>query len=391
MLKFSYLILPLCLLTSIYADDGFDDEGGFDDELIEVVQTQKADNLSIYGWISSGVDYSYEDKHKISSGKLSTNIKIDYLLNNKYKIKSTTKAYIDSQTSIKDDHDFDINELTIEGSLESGIDWKIGRQIVVWGKSDNIRITDTINPLDSTTPGMTDIEDLRLGRVISKLDKYIGEYRLSAMILHENRYSMIPEVGSDYYNPMITRSVANTPSNSIENSGFALSLSGNFEGEDVAFYALNDYMDNKSYRSNMLGFAYNKVIDSYLLKTEMAYFDNYDTSIVDSKIDSLIGVEYNGIDDGSISFELANKNNTIEYAIRFTQSYINQTLDFTALYSGVEKDLSGGDFIRMWFDYDVDDHVSTTWGTIMYNGGTNIIRENIKNNDRLFVSIKYNF
>ena len=101
------------------------------------------------------------------------------------------------------------------------------------------------------------------------------------------------------------------PSNSLENSGIAISLNGNLQGQDIAFYASNQYIDNKTYRSNMLGFAYNIVKNSFLLKTEIAYFDNYDSDTVKAKTDALVGVEYNGISDGSISFEVANKDKFI--------------------------------------------------------------------------------
>ena len=141
----------------------------------------------------------------------------------------------------------------------------------------------------------------------------------------------------------------------------------------------------------MIGTAYNKVIDSFLIKTELAYFDNYDTSLVDSKIDSLIGLEYNGIDEGSISIEIANKDDEIQYAVRYTQSFFNQTLDLTTLYSGFGKELDGGGFLRAWFEYDIDDSFSTEFGVISYQGGTKTNFELIKNNDRLFTSLKYSF
>jgi len=50
-------------------------------------------------------------------------------------------------------------------------------------------------------------------------------------------------------------------------------------------------------------------------KTEAAYFDNYDSSTIKEKIDSLLGIEYNGIKDGSLSFEVANKDDDIQYAL----------------------------------------------------------------------------
>jgi len=386
MFNAKFLIFNFLTIISLVANDGFSD-----DEVIEVIQTQKKEDLTIYGSLTSSLNYSYQDKSTISSSKISTNTKLEYNGFKSKKLKMTIKAYKDYDTNINNDQEFDINELTIEGSLSNTVDYKVGRQIVVWGKSDNIRITDILNPLDSTTPGMVDIEDLRLGRVMTKVDNYLNDWTISTILLHENRYSKMAEPGSDYYSSIIANQILNEPSNSIKNTGVALSASANFEGEDLSFYYVNQYIDNKSYKSNMLGFAYNKVIESFLLKTELAYFDNYDNNTIDSKIDSLIGLEYSGIKDGSVSLEVANKDDDIQYALRFTQSYINQTLDFTALYSGFKKDLSGGGFLRVWFDYDIDDKFSTQFGMINYNGGTNLALETIKSNDRLFASLKYNF
>ena len=390
MLNYKFLVFSFFIITSLIANDGFDDEDEFgESDEISIINTtqEKATDFTFYGGITASSEYSYENKHKISSTKLSTNLKFEYVVDKLHKIKSTIKAYKASNTNINNDRDFDINELTVEGTFHNGIDAKVGRQIVVWGKSDNIRITDILNPTDNTTPGMVDIKDLRLGRVMTKLDYYINKWSFSTILLHENRFSMMPKLRSDYYLGEATK----TPSDSIANSSIALSANGNFEGQDIAFYLANQYVDNKTYKSNMLGLAYNKVINSFLLKTEMAYFDNYDSATVKSKIDSLVGVEYSGISDGSVSFEIANKNDDMQYALRYTQSFINQTLDFNILYSGFGKELEDGGFVRGWIDYDYNDEIALNFGVINYLGGDVAMFEKIKDNDRVFASLTYSF
>ena len=42
----------------------------------------------------------------------------------------------------------EIGEAWIQGSVTKNLDLKIGRQILVWGKSDNIRVTDILNPIE---------------------------------------------------------------------------------------------------------------------------------------------------------------------------------------------------------------------------------------------------
>jgi hypothetical protein len=69
----------------------------------------------------------------------------------------------------------ELGEAWLRGRLNRQTDLKLGRQIVVWGKSDNIRITDILNPLDNREPGMVDIEELRLPLTMARLDYYLGD------------------------------------------------------------------------------------------------------------------------------------------------------------------------------------------------------------------------
>ena len=386
------LVTSLLLVGSLDADDGFDNEDEFGDDEIEIVhvKTKKSKDFTTYGAVSFSTNYGYAKTNKIRSAKISGDLNLEYKINKDFKIKSTLKAYEDFESGVNNDNDLDINEIYLQGSMTNNIDIKFGRQIVVWGKSDNIRITDSLNPMDRTAPGMVDIEDLRLGRGMMKIDYFMDEWSLSGIILQENRFSKMSEIGSDYYTPSFAM-IPNEPSSNKDNQGIALNLNGNLSGQDISFYYLNQYIDNTNYKSNMLGMAYNKVINSFLFKTEIAYFDNYDSEIVDAKTDSLIGLEYNGISDGSVSLEIANKDDDIQYALRFTQSFINQTLDFTALYSGYGQNLEDGGFIRTWIDYDYDDSITLNFGVIDYKDGNNLYFKKIRNNDRIFCSLKYSF
>jgi hypothetical protein len=383
------VIASLLISNSLVAQDIFIDENEFgDDEVIKVVPNiHNEDNFTVYGLVKVSGAYSYQNKDKVVSSKLASDLKLKYMLDDLYKLKTTIKVYKDYESNTQEHTEFNLNEFSIEGMLNDGIDIKVGRQIVVWGKSDNIRITDILNSIDNTTPGLIDIKDLRLGKTMTKLDYFSQGWSLSSMILHENRFSLMPEVNSDYY----LGETPKEPSNSIKNTGLAFSANGNFQGYDISFYLANQYLDNTTYKSNMAGFAYNKADDSFLFKTEVAYFDNYDNNMIDEQIDSLVGLEYNGVEDGSVSVELANKNDDIQYALRFTQSYINQTVDFTLLYSGFGKTLENGGFVRSWLDYAYNDNISMNIGIIDYLGGDVARFENIKDNDRIFTSLTYNF
>ena len=393
------LIASMLLCTNIYSADEFTDEFSDDfgnDEEITIVKQEPKKDYSIYGNIKAASSYNTVKNKSISSSKLSTNTHFEYNINDDVKFKSTLNAYKDNSSGIKDDYGIDLNEAYIQSKISSKVDLTIGRQIVAWGKSDNIRITDTINSMDYTTPGMTDIKDLRLGRFMSKVDYSISNsWNVNAIALHENRYSKMPEYGSDYF---IKPNTIKEPSNTISNTGFAVSANTNMRGQDISIYASHDYVDNTNYKTNMLGFAYNIVKNSFLFKTEAAFFDNYGNDIIKSNTDLLGGLEYTGFTDTTISFEMANKFDKniqkygIQYALRATQSYINQTLDITFLYNAYGKDLNNGGFARLWADYDISDKFTSSFGYIDYlSSNEPNYFEMIKDNDRLFASMAYNF
>jgi hypothetical protein len=413
-----FLFISLFLLSSLIANEDFDEfEDEFEDDskiVVEKTTQLKQKPYNIYGDISFFTSYNYahnspqnsisNDFRGFSSAKLSSDVTAEYKFKNNYKIKTVFKVYKDLIFDIKDnnyktipkdyDQEADINELYIQGSLNSTLDFKVGKQIVVWGKSDNIRITDVLNRLDMRTPALTDIKDLRLGRVMSKLDKTNDNWTYSVILLHEQSFSKMPQYGSDFApaNEIVANSIiADEPSNSIDNTGYALSLSGNLQAQDIAFYFVDDYKDNTLYKMKMLGFAYNKVLDSYLFKIELAYLDDNSLNIDPTYYNTLVGVEYNGIKDGSISLEIADKEKIHQYAMRFTQNYMNDTLDFTLLYYLEGDSGKDGGYVRSWFDYDLNDKVALTFGVVDYIDGDSAKFQMIKDNDRVFGSIKYSF
>ena len=73
-------------------------------------------------------------------------------------------------------------------AITNNFDLKAGRQIVVWGRMDNIRVNDVLNPLDLRIPGLTDIEDLRLPVFMTRVDYYLANIALTGYLIHERRY-----------------------------------------------------------------------------------------------------------------------------------------------------------------------------------------------------------
>lgn len=388
------------------------------------------------GKLTEQVAYSYNGDiphDKFTSLKSSLFLDYEHKFENGWRLKSNAKAYYDAIYDIRNDKysrdelneqrsEVELFDAYVEGSLATYLDVKVGRQVVVWGRSDTIRITDVLNPLDNRRPGMVDIEDLRLPITMAKFDLFLGDWRVTPIAVLEQRFSKMPAFGSAF-NPQPNSHINEESYSDIT---YALSVGGEFSGWDVNFYAAR-LRDDAGYvkfpaqptsrptfahdKVNMFGTALNALSGSWLFKTELAYFDGLQyTSTQDksfSRTDALIGVEYNGIADTMIGYDfsmrhfnsydsrlqnelfLPNKN-TYQHAFRVTSDFLNATLHANYLISLYGSKFDKGGFQRAWVKYDIADAISTNIGVVDYIGGSKLF-DSIKKNDMVFADISYSF
>lgn len=319
------------------------------------------------------------------------------------------------------------DEAYLRGTLSQNLDIKLGRQIVVWGKSDNIRVTDILNPLDLREPGLTDIEDLRRPVFMTRVDYYLSNITFTGYLLHERRSHFLPVSGSPYYFFPIALPDPSDPSGDIEHTEYALSVSATFEGMDIAFY-LADVYDNSPIliqnrqriheRIQMVGLAANKASGNFLFKGEAAFFDKIRLSgtpsgpaIIEnqndySRLDTLAGIEYTGFENTTLSFEISDRwltnhdaqavvsgleDHTIQYALRGNRTFLNEVLEMTLLASFYGESADDGGFVRAQGTYDLTDDMAFTLGFIVYQSGSVPFLKEIGENDALFMNLVYSF
>lgn len=339
-----------------------------------------------------------------------------------YYIKDRSK-YTD-ETLDSNETELEVRELYFRGTLSNSLDVKIGRQIVVWGKSDSLRVVDVLNPLDFREPGMVDIEDLRLSVTMAKLDYYTGDWNISAIVIPEIRFNKMPPYGSDFYlagnNPPITEIIPDD----VTNPEYALAFIGNFSGWDLSLHFADYYDDQPHFvkqtgtaprlehsRLNMAGAAANYVTGSWLYKSEIAYIDGLQFSIGNKKFsraDAMVGIDYNGIADMIFSIETLNRyitnydiilNNAIDntkenenqVSFRYSANFIRDKLQLMILTTFFGKSPNDGGFYRGWLDYEIDDGMSIIVGGIIYQAGEGQLLKSLARNDRVFIDYRYTF
>ncbi len=289
-------------------------------------------------------------------GELQAELKMKF--SNSWQARAGCRGSYDAIYEIKDRDDYtddildnyekeiEILEAYIQGSITDSLDIKIGRQIIVWGKSDIIRVTDILNPLNTRELGATEIEDLRLPVTMTRLDYYLGNWSITTAAIHEIRFNKNPEYGSDFYPYDTEPPHEKKPSDSLDNTEFALAANGIFSGWDLSLYyanilddfphislrsmnlaglSINQKIEMRHARLWMCGAAFNVALGNLLFKTEAAFLDgikffNYPEfnpqnqfspaiSRHDkySRIDALAGIEYSGFENTTISIELVNR------------------------------------------------------------------------------------
>jgi len=425
---------PATTVQTTASDDLLD---GFDDETVQSSEVKEDDAISLIpgltGKLTEQVAYSlYNDKPHDNFSSLKSSLFLDYehKFKNGFKFKANAKAYYDAIYDIRGSDKYSKDELDelrsevelfdayIEGSITDNFDMKLGRQVVVWGRSDTIRVTDVLNPLDNRRPGMVDIEDLRLPVTMAKFDYFVGDWRVTPIAILEQRFTKNPPFGSAFY----PAPFAAPSDESYSDVTYALSVGGEFSGWDVNFYAARIHDDSgqvvmastpiiKHDKVNMFGTALNVLNGSWLFKTELAYFDGLKYSSTQEKeftrTDVLLGVEYKGIADTLISYDvvartiggyddrLKNELNpldkhTYQHAFRVSSDFMNAILTANYLISLYGSKLDEGGFQRAWVKYQLADGINANVGVVDYIGGSELF-DTIKDNDLLFADISYNF
>ena len=328
------------------------------------------------------------------------------------------------QVLSRNESEIELREAWIQGRLNDHLDIKAGRQIAVWGKSDNIRVTDVLNPLDMREPGLTDIEDLRLPVTMTRLDAYFGPWNLTGIAVHEIRFNKLPAWGSDFFPAAAPLPPESVPVESAENTEFGLALSGVFSGWDAALYharicddtahlhRLGSGVERRHARLAMWGGAANMAFGNWLLKAEAAWFQGlefYSTPGEDfERIDILGGVEYSGFTDTTVTLEAVGRRildfdqrlksapdqaseEDFQSALRITRDFLNDTLTVTLLAMTYGPTGQDGAFQRLSVAYDLTDAVKITSGGVLYQSGDLPEMRRIGDNDRMYCEVKYSF
>lgn len=198
-------------------------------------------------------------------------------------------VFVDNLLQEKDSPVTEFRELYLD-IFSQNADIRIGRQFVVWGVLEGIRITDEINPLDFRELILPDLLDYRIPLFTVKLDYYGEENAYQFLWIPEIKFHKPAPPGSEWE---LLQEVPNTTypeSYKFSNSEFGFKLSRNIFDAEFSFsyfYTWDDFpvifrsapIDSATdptffptfTRINMYGATMVKQLGPGILKGEFAY------------------------------------------------------------------------------------------------------------------------
>jgi len=250
-----------------------------------------------------------------------------------------------------------------------------------------------------------------------------------------------PEVLQSFIVPFILSDVVEP--NHFKDTQWAGAVSGIFEGWDVSFHVADVYAHIPRIeppaganiiqqieqgvaqvydRFLMAGAGGNYTFGSWLFKAEAAWLHGFEYAFLDttifpprldvtdkkSRLDVMGGVEYYGFAETTLALEIANRHifdyekpllslptflreNSVEYAFRYTADWLNARLSTTLLAVIFGPTAQDGAIVRAQASYTFRDGLVGTLGLLIYEDGDLPPLNLWGNNDRVFIDLKYSF
>ena len=270
--------------------------------------------------------------------------------------------------------------------------WRIGKQQVVWGEADGLKLLDKINPQSYREFTLDDFDDSRIPLWMVNAEINVGEDSVLQMLLitdstaHElasdespfvfSSPILVPDASAVPAGMNVTLQQAQAPDSGLQNSDLGMRLVSFVQGWDVSLNYLYHYVDTpvvsasvqgsdilieQEYkRSHLIGGSASTSLGQWILRTELTYeTDQYLRTkatfpgVVKSDVLSyVVGFDWQGWSDQFVSLQVFQSNilNNASEAVLDEQDskmsfmweskFLNETLSFEvlALYSINDQD-----------------------------------------------------
>lgn len=340
---------------------------------------------------------------------------------------------------ISDTAEFTPREFYLQGE-RGGTYLTLGKQQIVWGKADGLKVLDRVNPQSFREFILEDFEDSRIPLWAVNVERPLGDWDAQLVWLPDTSVHALPGRGARYAfsAPMLVPSVppgvrvdpreARRPGRVIADSDIGLRLSRFWNGWDISLNYLYQYDDfpvlyqqpgvsetgprvtitPRYERTHVLGGSFSNAFGDWVLRGEAAWFsDRYfladlarqTNGIAQAgELSSVLGLDWSGIRDSFISVQLFQSRvlggaegmlrdrieTTLTLLLR--RDFNNDTLHAQTLWlAGTNR---GDGLLRFKLSYDWRDELRVWLGADVFYGDSEGLYGQFDDNDRVLVGVE---
>ena len=316
----------------------------------------------------------------------------------------------------------------------TGESWgfKAGRQIIIWGKADGMKITDIISPMDLTEFLAQDYDDIRMPVNGVVLSKFSDNWDLDLVCIPLFEAYILPGEnnpwGSNFTSPGLVYDKALVPQSRLANMEYGAKLSFYLSGFDFDISALNTWNKAPVYtyhpddstglmrirpehhRLGFAGFGFSKSINAFIIRGEGAFYfnkkfttkvENYEAGLLEnSSINYLLGIDWYPGNEWTITAQFSDEyildyssdnameEHTLLSTLGISKKIYHSTMTLSTFgYVGLNQ----GDFFnRTSIDYALSDNIHITSGYDWFHGDKGLFGS-YSSNSQLWVKAKFSF
>jgi len=342
-----------------------------------------------------------------------------------------------------DDHNqAELRELYLDTTISDSI-VIIGKQQVVWGKSDGLKVLDIVNPQDFREFILDDFAQSRIPLWTVNAEIPINDITLQLLLIPDQTYHEFATVGSSYAftSPLIipttppgsnvTINQTEEPEQILQDADIGFRLSTFTNGWDITFNYLYHYDDtpvsfrtidltasgvnisiNPKYkRTHLIGGTFSNTFGDLTLRGEVGYLtDKYisttdptdtDGVVKTGELKYVLGFDWYGLTDTLLSTQIfqtyldnhekgmIREELNTQITFLFKQDYMNETLHAEVLFLH-DIDYEDG-MVRPKLTYEYSDEVNIYVGADVFYGNENGLFGQYKETDRVVSGVVIGF
>ena len=354
----------------------------------------------------------------------------------------STRAPQTRRLLIGDDVDLELRELYLEGEI-GDVFGRIGKQQIVWGQADGLKVLDVVNPQSFREFILDDFADSRIPLWSALVEVPVSEAVLQFIWIPDQTYNDIPDPGAAFEPtspqvatsplPGITaiRADADRPSDFLADSDVGLRVSGFLDGWDLSLNYLYHFPDTPGFflsptvtpagtavmitpryeRSHLVGGTFSNAFGDFVVRGEAAFSTDRlfvanpvgdpDGVAETDEIGYVLGLDWYGLDDTMLSAQ-AFQSITLSDPSGMERDQVDTNFTFFARHDLLDGDLTldviwltnvnqADGLVRPKINYEVTDGLDVWLGLDFFYGDDDGVFGQFDDQDRVTTGLKWSW